>query len=182
MSMYSRLLTSHPLLTKSVTSGVLFAVGDVMAQGIEKQPRWNWRRTYRLGLIGGAFAGPSLHMWYGTLAKVIPSPTMQGALGRMALDQTFFATFFISGFFTSVGMLEGQSVEQIKGNLREQLLPTLKTNWMIWPGVMFLNFFYTPVAYQVLVVNTVALGWNTYLAHVSHKSHSKPQEEAVELS
>jgi hypothetical protein len=38
---------------------------------------------------------------------------------------------------------------------------------------MFLTFRYTPVKYQVLVINCVCVGWHTFLSLVASQAHTK---------
>ncbi len=38
---------------------------------------------------------------------------------------------------------------------------------------MFLTFRYTPVKYQVLVINCVCVGWHTFLSLVATQAHTK---------
>lgn len=51
-----------------MTSGILFGLGDVIAQSIfEKDKSYNYRRTANLFCVGSLFAAPVLHKWYGFL-------------------------------------------------------------------------------------------------------------------
>ena len=73
---YSDALTHNPILTNAVTSGVLCAGGDALAQHFEyrlgimspEKEAYNWPRTARMALWGMAIGGPILAMWYRTLA------------------------------------------------------------------------------------------------------------------
>lgn len=50
-------------------------------------------------------------------------------------------------------------------------------NWRVWPAVNFVNFFFFPLHYRVIVVNTVGVFWNTYLAYMANRP--KPQLSSV---
>ena len=71
---YNELLEKHPLLTKSLTSGVMYAGGDFIAQMIEynqakndksgdKSFEFSWRRIVVFFTFGNVIAGPSYHYW-----------------------------------------------------------------------------------------------------------------------
>lgn len=67
---YEKLLLSHPLKTKSITSGFLFGLGDIICQKFfENNKKYNLARTFRLVTVG-TVAGPIFHYWYGFLAKL----------------------------------------------------------------------------------------------------------------
>ena len=48
-------------------------------------------------LQGLVLIGPSLHVWYGSLGKIVTAGGNTGAVLRLALDQLLFAPVFISG-------------------------------------------------------------------------------------
>lgn len=78
---YNRLLESHPLTTKSVTSGVMYAAGDLFAQFGEHYvaskasppssppPAFSlsWKRLGVFFVYGTLIAGPLYHAWFGYL-------------------------------------------------------------------------------------------------------------------
>lgn len=42
--------------------------------------------------------------------------------------------------------------------LRTSYVPTLLTNWMVWPAVQLVNFKLIPLNHRLLVVNLLSLG------------------------
>lgn len=72
-AVYSSQLESNPIRTKSVTTGVLAVVGDLLAQGIElsfdndgedSETLLDGRRVFAMGIEGMCFSGPSMHYAY----------------------------------------------------------------------------------------------------------------------
>jgi protein Mpv17 len=175
---YNRALIAKPLITKSVSSAALFIVGDLISQGLEcrmmkKSLAQNYDaiRCFKLVLFGGLWVGPSLHLWYSRgLAVWFTKPGLQTTLKKTALDQTVFAAFSVFAFFGIQTLLSGGSSQDVKEKLDKEFWPTLKANWMLWPGAQLVNFGMVPVPYQVLFSNFVALFWNAYLSYVQYSS------------
>ncbi|KAI5864794.1 hypothetical protein GGS23DRAFT_463803 [Durotheca rogersii] len=165
---YQRKLASRPLLTQSVTTAVLFAVGDIAAQqaverkGLEKH---EFARTGRMFLYGGAVFGPAATTWFGILQRAVrlPSRAAEAAV-RVAADQLLFAPIAIGVFLSSMAALEGSDPRE---KLRRSYVPALTTNYLIWPFVQLANFAFVPLHHRVLVVNVVSIGWNCYLSMVN---------------
>ncbi|KAI0402869.1 hypothetical protein F4802DRAFT_336198 [Xylaria palmicola] len=167
---YQRSLKARPLLTQSLTTAVLFAVGDITAQqvvekkGLEKH---EFARTGRMFAYGGAVFGPAATTWFKILSsRVVLRNKNAEILARVACDQLLFAPTFIGVFLSSMAVLEGSSPTE---KLEKSWLPTLTTNWMIWPFVQMVNFKFVPLHHRVLAVNVVSIGWNCYLSMVSSK-------------
>ncbi|KAI0007624.1 hypothetical protein F4779DRAFT_591181 [Xylariaceae sp. FL0662B] len=165
---YQRKLASRPLLTQSVTTAVLFAVGDVTAQqvvekkGIEKH---ELARTGRMFIYGGAVFGPAATTWYKILQRTINLRNKKAEmLARVAADQLIFAPTFIGVFLSSMAVMEGGSPRE---KLAKSYWPALRTNFMIWPFVQMGNFTLVPLEHRVLVVNLFSIGWNCYLSMVN---------------
>lgn len=165
---YTTLLAKKPLLTKSVTAGVLNGLGDVLAQvTVDKHRDFDFKRLAIFAFLGVAMIGPMLHAWYGVLGRVVTSTGPKAGLMRMVLDQFVAAPFFIGSVVAAVMVLEGHG-EQVGPKLRRDLFSIVRSNWALWVPFQFLNFGYIPAQFQVLAANCVALVWNVYLSYASH--------------
>ena len=76
---YNGYLERHPLLTKSITSGVMYGCGDVIAQVVEQGIDYkksykdyiiSYKRTGIFFLFGIFIAGPSYHYWFNYLNEL----------------------------------------------------------------------------------------------------------------
>jgi len=165
---YQAKLAKRPLLTQSLTTMVLFATGDVMAQqGVERRGLKNHElaRTGRMALYGGAIFGPGATTWYSFLQRHViirnsPSSTAT-IVTRVAMDQFIFTPTNMLVFLSSMAWMEGTS---IKKKLESTYKTAIIKNWYVWPWVQLVNFKLVPLEHRVLVVNVVALGWNCYLS------------------
>ncbi|KAF9352775.1 hypothetical protein BGX26_009445 [Mortierella sp. AD094] len=73
-----------------------------------------------MAFFGAAFAGPIFHRWYNFLDKTIRLSTpVRSSLGRVAVDQIFFAPCFIASFFVGQGLLGGESWQTIQDRLKK---------------------------------------------------------------
>ncbi|KAJ8122290.1 hypothetical protein ONZ43_g1481 [Nemania bipapillata] len=160
---YQRSLTARPLLTQSITTAVLFAVGDITAQQLVEKKGLKKHEFARTGPV----FGPAATTWFKILSKrVVLQNKNAEMLARVACDQLLFAPTFIGVFLSSMAVLEGSSPKE---KLEKSYWPALETNWMIWPFVQMVNFKFVPLHHRVLAVNVVSIGWNCYLSMVNSK-------------
>ena len=167
---YLELLETHPLSTKAITSGVISGAGDWTCQTIynEKGESINWDRFAKFSLLGAVLVGPTLHVWYGALGRMLPAPGTVGAVQRLVADQFIFAPTFIPVFISCLMTLDGQ-MAQIVDKLKADWFEAVKGNWALWIPAQFINFRLVPPRLQVLFANVVGVAWNVYLSLVSHR-------------
>jgi protein Mpv17 len=172
---YNRYLTEKPLLTKSITSGVLSFLGDVACQKYfpedkTKGEKVDWSRTLKFTVIGTVLVGPMLHYWYGFLCSKIPGTSITDLVKRVFFDQLVFAPFCIIPSIFSLSMIMDGTPEKIPEKLHAEWASTIIANWSLWVPCQFFNFKLVPPQFQVLFANVVGLFWNVYLSAATYKS------------
>ncbi|XP_058798282.1 protein Mpv17 isoform X2 [Phymastichus coffea] len=149
-------------------------LGDQLAQNvIEKQPIKNvdFRRTAQFVAIGFCIAGPATRTWYGILDKYFGSKGALVVLKKVSCDQLLFAPAFIIVLLSTIGLSQGNSIESVKSKLEDDYINVLINNYKLWPMVQIVNFYLIPLNYQVLVVQSVAVLWNTYISYITNKGN-----------
>ncbi|WVZ54634.1 hypothetical protein U9M48_005401 [Paspalum notatum var. saurae] len=162
-------LDKNPIATKAVTSAVLTLAGDLICQlVIDRVSELDLRRTFVFTFLGLALVGPTLHVWYLYLSKLVTISGASGAIARLILDQIIFSPIFIGVFMSLLVTLEGKP-SLVVPKLKQEWLSSVVANWQLWIPFQFLNFYFVPQKFQVLAANFVALAWNVILSFKAHK-------------
>ncbi|KAF5923856.1 peroxisomal membrane protein 2 [Diceros bicornis minor] len=171
LAQYLRLLRLYPVLTKAATSGILSALGNLLAQMSEKQQKkencsqkLDVSGPLRYAIYGFFFTGPLSHFFYLFLEHWIPSEVPLAGVKRLLLDRLLFAPAFLLLFFFIMNFLEGRDTAAFAAKMRSGFWPALRMNWRVWTPVQFININYVPLQFRVLFANVVALFWYAYLA------------------
>ncbi|CAG8962460.1 hypothetical protein HYFRA_00014190 [Hymenoscyphus fraxineus] len=177
---YQMRLAKSPLLTQSITTAVLFATGDTMAQQLVEKKGWKnheLARTGRMAFYGGVIFGPAATTWFKFLQnKVVFQNKRVEMFARVAADQTAFASTNLFVFLSTMAVMEGSSP---KAKLESTYWTALSKNWMVWPFVQAVNFTFVPLHHRVLVVNVISLGWNCYLSFLNSQGGAAPAVKAI---
>lgn len=138
------------------------------AVAVHLQTTYDWARTVRMGASGLLVVGPSLHVWYGALDKIvkIQGSAAKVALVKLGLDQALFAPAIIAAVYGTMGVMEGKDTEGIQESFRESYWTALKMNYVIWPLGNYFNFRYVPAEFRVLYAASVSFVWNAILSNV----------------
>ena len=182
---YNKNLVQSPILTKSITAGVIAIVADLVCQVYfpskedAKKPamdRIRWRRVFNFTFLSGVIFPPIMHYWYGFLSTQIVGTSFSAAVKRVACDQLLFAPVIIPVFFIGTLLLEGET-EKIVPKLKADWLKTVLTNYFVWVPAQLINFSVVPPPLRVLWANFVGFFWGIYLSNVANKSQT-PEEPA----
>ncbi|XP_037339017.1 peroxisomal membrane protein 2 [Pungitius pungitius] len=175
LQQYLVLLKKNPILTKSVTSGILTALGNLLSQILEARKKANNGALVnqidpagaaRYAIYGLVITGPVSHYFYQLMEVWLPSTDPFCIVKRLLLDRLVFAPGFLLIFYFVMNILEAKGWKDFEKKMRGSYFTALKMNWKVWTPFQFININFVPVQFRVLFANVVALFWYAYLASV----------------
>ncbi|XP_061585979.1 peroxisomal membrane protein 2 [Cololabis saira] len=175
LQQYLVLLKNYPILTKSVTSGILSALGNLLSQGLEARKKAKSGASVndidvagiaRYAIYGLVITGPVSHVFYQLMELWMPTTDPLCIVKRLMLDRLVFAPGFLLLFYFVMNVLEAKGWEDFEKKMRGSYWTALKMNWKVWTPFQFVNINFVPVQFRVLFANMIALFWYAYLASV----------------
>ncbi|KAJ8670585.1 hypothetical protein QAD02_001844 [Eretmocerus hayati] len=169
---YQNFLRRYPFGMQAFQAGILMGIGDQIAQNlVEKRPLKNldYVRTGQFAVIGFCMVGPATRTWYGLLDKYVGSKGAKVVLKKVVYDQLLFTPIFVAALLSVISVTQGNDVTNTKLKLEDEYVDILLNNYKLWPAVQLVNFYLVPLNHQVLVVQTVALLWNTYISYRTNR-------------
>ncbi|XWS09946.1 hypothetical protein CRYUN_Cryun39dG0033400 [Craigia yunnanensis] len=126
-SAYEEALKTNPVLAKMVISGVVYSLGDWIAQCFEGKPLFEFDRTrmFRSGLVGFTLHGSLSHYYYQFCEELFPFQDWWVVPAKVAFDQTAWAAIWNSIYFTVLGFLRLESPVSIFNELKATFWPML---------------------------------------------------------
>lgn len=169
---YNVALEEHPLLTKSVTAGVILGAADLAGQAIENRKRdddveIDVARFLRFAFFGFILQAPWNHFYYLLLDGALPpteDPFTVTTGVKVVIDQFVQAPIFTILIFYFLGILEGKSVEAVKEQLNRDYKDTMLANWKLWVPATMVNIAFCPPIFRVLFLNCVFFFWSIFLS------------------
>jgi len=173
-SSYNVALEELPLITKSITAGVILGAADLTGQAIESSTKEEEDKTsvdlgraLRFGFFGLVLQAPWNHFYYLLLDGVLP-PTVDPFSGttaiKVAIDQFVQAPIFTVLIFFFLGLLEGKTIDSVKKQLDNDYKDTMVANWKLWVPATAVNIAFCPPIFRVLFLNCVFFFWSIYLS------------------
>ncbi|XP_024987773.1 protein SYM1-like [Cynara cardunculus var. scolymus] len=168
---YEEALKENPVLAKMVISGIVYSIGDWIAQCVEGKPLFEFDRTrlFRSGLVGFALHGSLSHFYYQFCEALIPSKDWWVVPAKIAFDQTAWAAVWNSIYFVALGLLRLESPANIFNELKATFLLMLTAGWKLWPFAHLITYGVIPVEQRLLWVDCVELIWVTILSTYSNE-------------
>lgn len=171
---YDSFLKTHPITTKSITSGIMFGVSDIVAQSLQSKESpsslfLHWFRVQTNILVGFLYFGPAAHYWYSYMFQRFPDTTIKSNLLKSALGQLVFGPIFMVVFFGAT--LLQQDSFNITTFLRK-IATDLPKAWLaglyFWPLASFISYSFIPKDWIPLFSNVCTLLFNIFLSLVAY--------------
>ncbi|XAR56574.1 hypothetical protein NMG60_11037115 [Bertholletia excelsa] len=170
-SAYEAALETNPVLAKMVISGVVYSLGDWIAQCYEGKPLFEFDRArmFRSGLVGFTLHGSLSHYYYQFCEGLFPFQDWWVVPAKVIFDQTAWAAVWNSIYYAVLGFLRLESPVNIFNELRATFWPMLTAGWKLWPFAHLITYGVVPVEQRLLWVDCVELIWVTILSTYSNE-------------
>ncbi|KAJ4726257.1 Peroxisomal membrane (Mpv17/PMP22) family protein [Melia azedarach] len=179
-SAYEEALKTNPVLAKMVISGVVYSLGDWIAQCYEGKPLFEFDRArmIRSGLVGFTLHGSLSHYYYQFCEELFPFQDWWVVPAKVAFDQTAWAAAWNSIYYTVLGLLRLESPLSIFSELKATFWPMLTAGWKLWPFAHLITYGLIPVEQRLLWVDCIELIWVTILSTLSNEKSEARIAEA----
>lgn len=172
LNAYLKMLQRAPLLTKSVTGGALFAIGDTVNQCLHPLNAYDIKGAVSFAAFGALWYAPTNHFWFAWMERNIASgaswshkPMMQ-AFTRVILHSAVYAPFSIVSLFVWSGTFSGQEISGILDMIAPQAMSQI---WLagsfFWIPIMLGIYRFVPYQMRVLATSLANVFWTGYLSY-----------------
>eukprot|EP00092_Neocalanus_flemingeri_P031868 GFUD01034618.1.p1 GENE.GFUD01034618.1~~GFUD01034618.1.p1 ORF type:complete len:187 (+),score=39.65 GFUD01034618.1:67-627(+) len=168
LAFYQRLLKTNPILTKSITSGIIACAGSTLSQ-VVAGGAVSTKVSRSFLIFGSLVTGPVTHYLYIALDKLFPGTGLAKSLLRVLTDRLVFSPAFLFLTIYLLGRLQGLTNKEALDAVKEKYFSSLLANWKIWTVPQIVNINLVAPQNRVLFANLVALVWNFYLASAKKK-------------
>lgn len=172
--LYLDMLAKRPILTKSVTASTIYFFADIASQTIGRyqsdrpeEVEWDVARSLRMVAAGFFMSGPTLHLWFNFVSKLVPARDLISTFKKMAMGQLIYGPIFTVVFFSLNALVQGESPDEIVSRLKRDFFPTIRSGLMYWPVCDFITYRYVPVHLQPLVSNSFSFVWTVYFTYMA---------------
>ncbi|KAF3499825.1 hypothetical protein F2Q69_00040376 [Brassica cretica] len=170
---YLGMVKSRPVLTKGITSSLIYIAADLSSQTITKEKSssdsYDLVRTARMGAYGLLILGPVQHQWFGFMSRLFPKQDFITTFKKMAMGQTVYGPTIMVIFLSFNALLQGEGGSDILARLKRDLLPVMLNCVMYWPVCDFITFKFFPVHLQPLVSNSFSYVWSIYMTYMGNR-------------
>ena len=177
---YLSSLQTHPLRTNSIAAGVIGAVGDGIAQNIERRRQctdassWSPMRTCEMAVFCGSWLGAPQSLWFRFLSRKIPEGSPHKLAKTLGVHMGFMAPATNSLFFAYSEMRRGPNdtwSARFAERMRQEFPSTTAYSMCFWVPTHMLTFTLVPLHLRPLYLNTMMVVWTTYLSIAGHRRY-----------
>ncbi|CAO2813256.1 unnamed protein product [Amaranthus hypochondriacus] len=181
----------HFPLKQALTAGSLAFAGDTIAQ---LRHRWtslnqesesladdshkdniqrllsdhDWIRALRMTSYGFLLYGPGSYVWYQTLDKYLPQPTVQNLVLKVVLNQIILGPAVIAVVFAWNSLWQ-RKLDELPSKYQRDAFPTLLIGFRFWIPYSAINFGVIPLHARVGFMSLGSIFWNFILSSTMSK-------------
>ncbi|CAL1155197.1 unnamed protein product [Cladocopium goreaui] len=163
LAAYSALLQRRPLIIKGCSAGLLFSLGDFMAQRLETAEAMDLQRLMAFGSYGASWYAISQHYWFAWMERHVAcgwSPS-SAAVARVAAHSAVFAPFSIVSLFGWMTITTGRSWQELKDICHpEAIFSTWAAGTIFWIPTMLGVYRFVPLQGRVVVTSGANVLWS----------------------
>jgi hypothetical protein len=184
--------TWQQTLRAGVHSGSIMFLADMVTQmGLEKrtwlkqkdettsskileptQQTYDPLRSLRWGVAGLTLHGPYFYRGFHMLDRQLGAAKSFGnVMKKTAAAQLILFPPYLVGLFSYIGVMEGQSCDNIVQKVKTGVPKAFQTGCVFWPIANSINFALVPPTLRVPFVASSAGLWNCYLSWFNNKQH-----------
>ncbi|GJQ14213.1 hypothetical protein GpartN1_g6004.t1 [Galdieria partita] len=173
---YLRQLQTNPLVTKSITSGIISSLSTILASIIQDSGEGlKSSKVINEFTIGLALRAPLVHYFHTFLDKCLFRNTKQTSpaviVAKVILDQFIFSPPFTALYYYVTALMRDEPLKPVSQKIRRELFAVMKKSWLLWIPVNAINYALVPLELRVLFANIIDVFWTAYLiSTVSSKS------------
>ena len=180
---YNQRLNHRPVVTKSITAGIIVTLGDLVGQILDitassssyteadeqqTQTKFDFVRLARFCSMGMFLQAPITHYYYVALDHYLPptiNPWTCTTMYKLIIDQTIYAPIFLLSVFIYLGILDGDSISKIwQQQIQTEYISTMIANWKLWIPATLINMAYISPQFRVLYCNAIFFVWSIFLS------------------
>ncbi|CAL9758105.1 unnamed protein product [Musa acuminata subsp. burmannicoides] len=178
---YEEALKTNPVLAKMMISGIVYSLGDWIAQCYEGKPLFDFDRArmFRSGLVGFSLHGSLSHYYYHFCEALFPFQDWWTVPAKVVFDQTAWSAIWNSIYYVVLGILRLESPANIFTEWRATFWPMLTAGWKLWPFAHLITYGVIPVEQRLLWVDCVELIWVTILSTYSNEKSEARNSDAT---
>mmetsp|Transcript_45736 Transcript_45736/g.74607 ORF Transcript_45736/g.74607 Transcript_45736/m.74607 type:complete len:216 (+) Transcript_45736:214-861(+) len=138
-------------------------------------------RTARMGVTGLVVAGPWGYCQNHFLEYIVPGRSTPAVLKKVAMGGLFISPISISLTFTSLTLLRGKSISDVREKIRQDVPSTWVAGLLFWPFISFMNFRYVSVPRRPFVGSVAGVIWGLYMSGQANKAVGQPRPSYATL-
>lgn len=182
---YSRNVIERPLITKSIISGFVYSIGDLLAQQCESVslPDLDVKRILRSGIVGLAFQAPIYHYYYEITESILPTDGgFVNAVAKIVLDQTITIATWNALYYLILGAMTKKPFDESIDLIKKSAWPLMVNGWKLWPAAHILTYTVIPTEHRLLYVDVIEIIWVVILSFTASQMSSDEEELKSSLS